>query len=92
MTLQASCCTPQPPHPVPVRPGFPSPPSPLAQEAFHVRRKDFWPLTKAHKLIHDFIPNLCHEADGLIFQGAQARVCVCMCGGDRGGCVWCWCW
>ncbi|EFN54818.1 hypothetical protein CHLNCDRAFT_24090 [Chlorella variabilis] len=43
------------------------------KEAFHVRRKDFWPLTKAHKLIHEFIPNLCHEADGLIFQGAQDR-------------------
>lgn len=41
------------------------------QEAFHVRRKDFWPLTKSRRLIHDFIPQLCHEADGLIFQGAQ---------------------
>ena len=42
-----------------------------AQESFHVRRKEFWPLTKAHSLIHTFIPQLCHEADGLIFQGAQ---------------------
>ncbi|PSC72146.1 mRNA-capping enzyme isoform X1 [Micractinium conductrix] len=41
------------------------------KEAFHVRRKEFWPLTKAHSLIHKFIPQLCHEADGLIFQGAQ---------------------
>lgn len=27
-----------------------------AQEAFHVRRKEFWPLTKAETLINKFIP------------------------------------
>lgn len=36
-----------------------------------MRRKEFWPLTKAKSLINKFIPQLCHEADGLIFQGAQ---------------------
>lgn len=40
-----------------------------------MRRKDFWPLTQARKLIHDFIPQLCHESDGLIFQGAQVGPC-----------------
>ena len=36
-----------------------------------MRRKEFWPLSAAGSLIHKFIPQLCHEADGLIFQGAQ---------------------
>lgn len=38
------------------------------QELFRVRRKEFWPLPKADNLLNKFIPNLCHEADGLIFQ------------------------
>jgi hypothetical protein len=33
-----------------------------------VRRKDFWPLYKARTLLERFIPGLCHESDGLIFQ------------------------
>lgn len=33
-----------------------------------MRRKEFWPLPRADKLLNKFIPNLCHEADGLIFQ------------------------
>lgn len=41
------------------------------KEAFHVRRKEFWPLTKAKSLIDKFIPQLSHEADGLIFQATQ---------------------
>ncbi|GMH26022.1 hypothetical protein Nepgr_027865 [Nepenthes gracilis] len=39
------------------------------QEPFRVRRKDFWPLSTVAKLVKEFIPNLSHEADGLIFQG-----------------------
>jgi mRNA-capping enzyme len=40
-----------------------------AGEAFRFRRKDFWPLAAANKLIHEFIPRqVSHEADGLIFQ------------------------
>lgn len=40
-----------------------------AQEEFRFRRKDFWPLHMAHKVIHQFIPKaVCHEADGLILQ------------------------
>lgn len=30
----------------------------FAQEAFHVRRKEFWPLTKAGSLINKFIPQV----------------------------------
>lgn len=56
-------------HALPAGPGLLS----ALQEAFHVRRKEFWPLTKARSLINKFIPQLCHESDGLIFQGAQAR-------------------
>lgn len=41
------------------------------QEPFRIRRKDFWPLPQAAKLLDDFIPQLSHECDGLIFQ-----VCV----------------
>lgn len=38
-------------------------------ELFRFRRKDFWPLSTAEKLIRDFIPRqIGHEADGLIFQ------------------------
>lgn len=38
-------------------------------ELFRFRRKDFWPLSTAEKLIRDFIPRqISHEADGLIFQ------------------------
>ena len=38
------------------------------EEPFRVRRKDFWPLPFAGKLLNDFIPQLSHECDGLIFQ------------------------
>ncbi|XP_074312021.1 uncharacterized protein LOC141647644 isoform X2 [Silene latifolia] len=38
-------------------------------EPFRVRRKDFWLLSTARKLLKDFIPKLSHDADGLIFQG-----------------------
>uniref|UniRef100_A0A803M5P2 Formin-like protein n=1 Tax=Chenopodium quinoa TaxID=63459 RepID=A0A803M5P2_CHEQI len=37
-------------------------------EPFRVRRKDFWLLSTVRKLLNEFIPNLSHEADGLIFQ------------------------
>mmetsp|Transcript_11085 Transcript_11085/g.23903 ORF Transcript_11085/g.23903 Transcript_11085/m.23903 type:complete len:801 (-) Transcript_11085:769-3171(-) len=37
-------------------------------EPFSVRRKDFWPLYMGRKLISKFIPQLCHESDGLILQ------------------------
>ena len=33
-----------------------------------VRRKDFWMLSTTEKILHKFIPQLCHEADGLILQ------------------------
>lgn len=38
------------------------------EEPFRIRRKDFWPLPLAGKLLGDFIPQLSHECDGLIFQ------------------------
>ncbi|KAJ6844138.1 mRNA-capping enzyme isoform X1 [Iris pallida] len=37
-------------------------------EPFGVRRKDFWLLSTVTKLLNGFIPRLCHQADGLIFQ------------------------
>ncbi|XP_042011874.1 mRNA-capping enzyme-like isoform X4 [Salvia splendens] len=37
-------------------------------EPFRVRRKDFWLLSTVTKLLKGFIPNLSHDADGLIFQ------------------------
>ncbi|WIA08218.1 hypothetical protein OEZ85_007667 [Tetradesmus obliquus] len=37
-------------------------------EVCSVRRKEFWPLFKARKLLEQFIPMLCHESDGLILQ------------------------
>ncbi|KAL5709234.1 mRNA guanylyltransferase [Ranunculus cassubicifolius] len=39
-------------------------------EPFSVRRKDFWVLSAATKILKSLIPDhLSHEADGLIFQG-----------------------
>ncbi|KAL9263194.1 mRNA-capping enzyme-like protein, partial [Drosera capensis] len=38
-------------------------------EEFRVRRKDFWPLSTAPKILKKFIPTLSHQSDGLIFQG-----------------------
>ncbi|CAN6441246.1 unnamed protein product [Victoria cruziana] len=38
-------------------------------EPFRVRRKLFWMLSAVGKLLVEFIPNLSHDADGLIFQG-----------------------
>ncbi|CAD6252202.1 unnamed protein product [Miscanthus lutarioriparius] len=38
-------------------------------ELFSVRRKDFWVLSTVKRLLKEFIPSLCHDADGLIFQG-----------------------
>ncbi|KAF9622517.1 hypothetical protein IFM89_031921 [Coptis chinensis] len=38
-------------------------------EPFRVRRKDFWMLSGAQKILNGFIPKLSHAADGLIFQG-----------------------
>uniref|UniRef100_A0A7R9V957 mRNA guanylyltransferase n=1 Tax=Chlamydomonas euryale TaxID=1486919 RepID=A0A7R9V957_9CHLO len=40
-------------------------------EPFKVRRKEFFPLHLARKLIGNFIPQLSHEADGLILQPAE---------------------
>lgn len=38
-------------------------------ELFSVRRKDFWLLSTVKRVLKEFIPSLCHDADGLIFQG-----------------------
>ncbi|GAX84577.1 hypothetical protein CEUSTIGMA_g11998.t1 [Chlamydomonas eustigma] len=40
-------------------------------EPFSIRRKEFHPLHQAQKLITKLIPQLCHEADGLILQPAD---------------------
>ncbi|KAJ4762245.1 mRNA-capping enzyme [Rhynchospora pubera] len=42
-----------------------------AMELFGVRRKDFWSLSTVTKLLKELIPQLSHEADGLIFQGCD---------------------
>lgn len=41
-------------------------------ELFRLRRKEFWPLSKAAYLLDKFIPALSHESDGLILQPADA--------------------
>ncbi|XP_057438787.1 uncharacterized protein LOC130730727 [Lotus japonicus] len=38
-------------------------------EPFSVRRKGFWLLSTVSKLLHNFIPQLSHSSDGLVFQG-----------------------
>lgn len=42
------------------------------KEAFSVRTKEFHPLKHARTFIEKFIPQLCHESDGLIFQPSNA--------------------
>ena len=37
-------------------------------EPFGVRRKDFWSLALADKVLHKMIPSLSHHSDGLILQ------------------------
>ena len=50
-------------------PPYTLPPSYLyGDEPFRVRRKQFYLLHMARKLIQDLIPSLSHEADGLILQ------------------------
>ena len=41
-------------------------------EPFGVRRKEFWPLPKMGSLLNNFIPNLTHVSDGLIFQACHS--------------------
>ncbi|MCD7464432.1 hypothetical protein HAX54_052729 [Datura stramonium] len=41
-------------------------------EPFEVRRKDFYVLSEASKLIKDLMPSLPHSIDGLIFQAWNA--------------------
>ena len=38
------------------------------RELFRIRRKEFWPLSKAKWALQEKIPTLSHESDGLIFQ------------------------
>jgi len=42
------------------------------KEPFSVRTKEFHPLKFARTLVEKFIPALCHESDGLIFQPSNA--------------------
>ena len=44
----------------------------FSREPFSVRRKDFTPLAGTAKFVNDFIPQLTHECDGLIFQPSRA--------------------
>lgn len=42
------------------------------KEPFSVRKKEFWDVSEAHKLLGDkFSQNLAHEPDGLIFQPSR---------------------
>lgn len=40
-------------------------------ELFRARRKEFWPLASAGRILDKFIPSLSHESDGLILQPAD---------------------
>ena len=44
----------------------------FSREPFSLRRKDFTPLAGTAKFVNDFIPQLTHECDGLIFQPSRA--------------------
>ncbi|ACO65748.1 mRNA capping enzyme [Micromonas commoda] len=45
----------------------------FTKEPFSVRVKDFTPLAGTENFIRSFIPKLCHECDGLIFQPSRSR-------------------
>ena len=42
------------------------------KEPFSVRTKEFHPLQQSRAFVEKFIPALCHESDGLIFQPSNA--------------------
>lgn len=44
----------------------------IDRELFSVRLKQFFPLSRTKELLEKFIPELCHESDGLIFQPKNA--------------------
>ena len=46
------------------------------REPFRVRAKDFWPLCKAHSLIHKFIPSLSHEAGARVGHAPRPVLCA----------------
>lgn len=48
-----------------------------------VRRKDFWMLSATEKILHKFIPQLCHEADGLILQVISSRIFILLLGLEK---------
>lgn len=45
----------------------------FSKEPFSIRQKDFFPLSKTEEFIRNFIPNLTHECDGLIFQPSRMK-------------------
>jgi len=44
----------------------------IDRELFSIRLKQFYPLAQTKELLEKFIPSLCHESDGLIFQPKHA--------------------
>jgi mRNA-capping enzyme len=44
----------------------------IDRELFSIRLKQFYPLAQTKELLEKFIPSLCHESDGLIFQPKNA--------------------
>ena len=48
----------------------------FSKEPFSTRAKDFSPLAGTEKFVRDFIPKLCHECDGLIFQPSREKYVV----------------
>jgi len=45
----------------------------IERELFTIRQKKFYPLSSTRALLESFIPNLCHESDGLIFQPQSSK-------------------
>jgi len=45
----------------------------IERELFSIRQKKFYPISSTRVLLENFIPNLSHDSDGLIFQPQSSR-------------------
>lgn len=45
----------------------------IERELFSIRLKKFYPLSSTRALLENFIPNLSHDSDGLIFQPQSSK-------------------
>jgi mRNA-capping enzyme len=50
-----------------------------SSEPFSVRAKPFWDVTQTRMILESYMPKLCHETDGLIFNPANEEYMTGQC-------------